>query len=237
VSDLEARSDQRQTPVAGSRLLLVRSLLCSVCLDGCGATLQRGWTRLFGTEDWYVFVRHLVPPSQPVKLPIDTNGISVRHMSAGDIDQVARLLPFDLDRRPLRERRQRLRARLADAIVATRANRIVGAAWYMNTVNAQQPWYRAVEPHLIHPARFTANIFAVAGEKGAAWAIAKLANDQLAAAGVRSVVGLIRSTNKPSMLVSRLLGGKIVARQRVRYRFGFRTIVVDPVTDEQAFAK
>ena len=218
-------------------MLFVRSFLLSLQMDGLRVTVRRVWTRLFGTEEWYVFVRRLAPQSRPVMLPVETKGIIVRRMTNNDVPTVALLMPFELDQRPLRERRRRLRHRLADAIVATREGRIVGAAWYVDSVHEDQPWYRSVERHLVSPARLTANIFAVPGEKGAAWAVAKQANDQLASAGVRSVVGLIRSTNRPSMLVSRLLGGKIVARQRVHYRFGSRTIVVEAVTDDQAFAQ
>jgi hypothetical protein len=111
-------------------------------------------------------------------------------------------------------------------MVATREGRIVGAVWYADAVNEEQAWYTAVRSRLILPARLTVNMFVVPGEKAAAWAMAKYANDRLAAAGVRSIVGVIQTTNKPSILVSRMLGGRIAAHQSVRYWFGVRRTTV-----------
>lgn len=219
-----------------ARIPLVGSFLLSVQMDGLRATVRRGWTRLFGHEEWYVFVRHLDPPLAPVQFPIEANGIAVRQMTESDLDEVARLLPFDMDRRPLPERRERLRTRLADAVVATRQGRIVGAAVYTDAVTAEQPWYQAIERHLIPPARFTAQIFVVPGEKGTAWALAKHANDRLAAQGIRSIVGVIAAENTPSMFVSRLLGGKMVARKSDRYWFGHRYTATEPVSQGEAFS-
>ena len=204
-------------------------------MDGVRATIRRGWTRLFGRKDWYVFLRHHNPPSTPLELPVEMQGVTVRHMTANDIDEVAQLMPFDLDRRPQAERRERMLARLREAFVATRQHRIIGAAWYTDHVTPEQPWYRAVETHLLPPARLTANIFVVPGEKGAAWILSKNASEQLASSGVRTIVGLIDADNKPSMLMSRMLGGKMVGRQSVRYWFGHQTIVVEPILDERAF--
>ncbi len=205
-------------------------------MDGLRTTIRRGWARLFGKQDWYVFVRHLTPPSPPVEFPIETNGIRVRQMMESDLDQVARLLPFEMDRRPRRERRARMQSRLADGVVATRQDRIVGAAWFMAAVTADQPWYQVVEPHLIPPARLTTQIFVVPGEKGTAWILAKHANDHLATLGIRTVVGLIAVDNKPSMLVSRLLGGKMVGRKADRYWFGRRETKAEPVSEGEAFS-
>ena len=92
-----------------------------------------------------------------------------------------------------------------------------------------QPWHDAVAPHLTAPARFTANIYVRPGEKGAGWALAKTASDVLAAAGVRTIVGMVGATNTPSILLTRMLGGRIVARLRMRHRWGQRTISVEPM--------
>lgn len=198
-----------------------RSLL-SLQVDGLGPTIRRGWTRLFGTEDRYVFVQYLKPPAAPFELPIETNGVVVRQLSESDRADVRikRHEPHDNDR-------------LAEAVVATRHGQIVGAAWYTDSVNAGQPWYRAVEPHLILPALFDANIFVVPGDKAAAWAISKYATDRVASTGVRSTVALVGTHNKRSILLLRLLGAKIVARISVRHRFGSTTTVVEPVATDQ----
>ena len=216
-------------------MLIVGSLLLSLRMDGLPATARRAWTLLFGKEEWYVFVRHLESPSPAPEFPVETNGITVRAMTPSDLDAVAKLIPFDLDRGSLRERRERMRGRLSEAMVATRGEHIVGAVSFIDTVTAEQPWYRAVEPHLVPPTRFNAQIFVVPGEKGTAWVLAKHANDRLAALGVRTVVGLIQTDNKPSILVSRMLGGKMVARKSDRFWFGRRTTVVEPVRDEHPF--
>jgi hypothetical protein len=115
-------------------------------------------------------------------------------------------------------------------MVATRQGRIVGAVWYTKSVAVEQPWHVAVEPHLVQPALLTSNIFIVPGDKAAAWALAKSATDQLAATGVRTIVGLVQSHNTPSILMSRLLGARMVARMSVRYWFGRAKAVVEPVT-------
>lgn len=184
-------------------------------------TARRVWTRLFGTEHFYVFVRYLKPPPQPVEFPVETNGVVVRHMLESDLAdiRVKRHEPRD--------------ARLSGAVVATRQDQIVGAAWYMDSVTAEQPWSQAVERHLVAPARFTSNIFVVPGDKAAAWAIAKSATDQLATAGVRTIVGVVGVHNPRSILMSRLLGARVVARMAVRYWFGHRTNAVEPVTEDR----
>jgi hypothetical protein len=202
--------------------LLLRSLLLSLRVDGLAATVRRIWTHLFGQEQRYVFVRHLKPPPAPVEFPVETNGVVVRYMEESDCTnlQVMRYQPRDL-------------RHLAEAVVATRAGRIVGAAWYTDSVTEQQPWYQAVKPHLIPPARLTENIFVVPGDKAAAWAITKSASDRLATTGVRTIVGLIGSHNKPSILMSRLLGAKMVAQLSVQHRFGHSTTLVAAVTSDR----
>jgi hypothetical protein len=202
--------------------LLLRSLILSVRLDGPGATVKRIRAHLFTQEQRYVFVRHLQPPLTPVELPAETNGIVVRYMNDGDLADlhIRRYHPPHL-RRPY------------EAMVAARAGQIVGAAWYTDAVTADQPWYRAVEPHLILPARLHENMFVRPGDKAAAWAIAKTATDRLATTGVRTIVGVIGSHNKPSILMSRLLGARMVAQLTVRHRFGRTTTVVEPVTSDR----
>lgn len=123
--------------------------------------------------------------------------------------------------------------RSAYAAVATRAGRIVGAAWYTDSVSPNQPWYRVVEPHIRPRALFTANIFVVPGDKGAAWAISKGAAAGLATAGVRTLVSLIGTNNQRSILMARLVGCKMIARVCVRRRFGRATTVIEPITEDR----
>ena len=196
--------------------------LLSLQADGLGPTISRLWTRLFGSEDRYVFVQYLKPPATPVEFPIETNGVVVRQLTESDRAdiRIRRHEPHDVDR-------------LAAAVVATRQGQIVGAAWYTDSVTAEQPWYRAVQPHLILPALFDANIFVVPGDKAAAWAISKHATDRVASTGVRTTVALVGTHNKRSILLLRLLGAKIVARIWVRHWCGYTTTVVAPVTADQ----
>ncbi len=139
------------------------------------------------------------------------------------------------DRDDLRVRRHEPREadRLLLGVVGTRNGQIVGAAWYTDYVSPVQPWYRAVEPHLIQPVWYDTNIFAVPGEKGAAWTIFKTATDVLATRGIRSTVALVTTNNKPSIFLLRLCGAKIVARMSVRRSLGYRTSVVEPVTEDK----
>ena len=202
--------------------MLLRSLILSLRLDGPGATVKRIGAYLFAHEQRYVFVRHLRPPSTPVELPTETNGIAVRYMMGSDLANIhiRRYQPRNL-RHPY------------EAVVAARAGQIVGAAWYTGAVTADQPWYRAIAPHLIPPARLHENMFVLPGDKAAAWALAKTATDRLATTGIRTIVGVIGSHNKPSILMSRLLGGRMVARMSVRRRFGHSTTVVEAVTNDR----
>ena len=202
----------------------VRQLVLSLRLDGPGATVRRVRTRMFGEEQAYVFVRHLKPPPTPLTFPADANGVMVREME-----------PADLSDQRIQRYEPATPHCLSDGVVAIRDGRIVGAAWYTDAVSATQSWFKAVEPHLIPPARLTANIFVVPGDKGAAWALAKTASECLATAGVRTIVGVIGAQNAPSILMSRMLGSKVVARLSLRHRFGRTTTTVQPVaTDRDA---
>jgi hypothetical protein len=178
----------------------VRSLLATVRTDGLRGAARRVWGGLFGIRHAYISVRVLRVPAVPVVLPGELNGVVVRNMTAADLedDAVARHRPKGPHA-------------VGDGIVATRDGRIVGAAWYTDTVTPERPWYVAVAPHLVPPARFTANMFVLAGDKGASFALGRLASDALASAGVRSLVGVILADNAPSIFVSRLLGAKLVA--------------------------
>lgn len=199
----------------------MRSLLLSLRMDGPGPTLRRIGSRLFGREQRYVFVRYLTPPASPVTFPVATNGVVVRDMRDSDRTNIH-----------IQRYRPRKLRHLREAVVATRAGQIVGAAWY-TSVTAEQPWYHAVEAHLILPALNTENIFVVPGDKAAAWALAKSVTDQLATTGVRTIVGVIGAHNKPSILMSRLLGAKMVAQMSIRRRLGYRTIVVQRVSTDR----
>ena len=196
-------------------------LLLSVRVDGLRPTLGRAWIRLFGTEDRCVFVQYFKPPSAPVELPVEANGLVVRRMTESDRRdaRVRRYEPDDVNH-------------LAEGFVATRHSQIVGAAWYTDSVTTDQPWYRAVEPHLVFPAWLDANIFVVPGDKGAAWAISKTAADRLGAAGICSTVALVGAHNRRSILLLRFVGAKMVARLSVRHWFGHTTTVVQSVTDD-----
>jgi len=200
----------------------LRSLLLSLRLDGPAATAKQAWTRLFGEQQSYVFVRHLTPPPLPVAFPVERNGLVVRQMQPSDL-------------RDLRVRRYEpaVPHTLSDGVVAVRDGRVVGAAWYTDSVNAQQPWYDVVRPHVVSPARFTANLFVVPGDKGAAWALAKAASDCLAVAGIRTIVGVIGVQNAPSILMSRLLGSKMVGRMLVRHRFGHTAVSVEALSEDR----
>jgi hypothetical protein len=202
----------------------VRRFVLSLRMDGVRATVRRVWTRVFGEEQAYVFVRYLQPPPTPVTFPADANGVRLRKMEPGDLK----------DHR-IRRYKPAMPHSLSDGIIALRDGQIVGAAWYTDTVTAAQPWYEAVAPHLIPPARFTANIFVVPGDKGASWALAKTASECLASTGVRTIVGVIGARNTPSILVSRMLGSKMVAQMSLRHRLGRTTATVQPVaTDHDA---
>jgi hypothetical protein len=158
-------------------------------------------------------------------------------MASEDIETVARMLPFELGPYPLRVRQQRLEQALPDAFVVLRSEKIVGACWFLDAVTPQQRWFGAIKDHLIPPSRYTDGIFAVPGEKAAAWVLARHASDCLALRGVKSVVACINVKNQPSLVVSRLLGGKIVARATTHYIFGRRRIRVVPVEDKRALGE
>jgi hypothetical protein len=171
-----------------------------------------------------VFVRRLTPPAKPVVLPAEANGVILRRLLPEDIRdlQVQR-------HEPAEARRARARGAAVDAFVALRRDKIVGAAWYVDAVTREQPWYGAVAPHVAAPARFAANMYVRPGEKGAAWALAKTASEILGALGVGVNVGMVSTTNRPSILLTRMLGGRVVARLRVRHRLGRRTVAVEAV--------
>lgn len=214
---------------------LGETLFLSWKADGLATTARRVWERLWGEEELFVLVRSLTPPETPPQLPTVENGILVREMMPEDVDRIARLLPFELGRQPLRVRRQRLAQSIPDAFVAVRDGRIVGATWYSNDVTPEKPWFRAVEHQLVSPCRLTGGIFAVPGERAVAWVLARQATACLAARGVRTVIGCIATRNRPSLLVSRLLGGKIAAREVVSYRLGRAQVRVLPAQDSGVF--
>jgi hypothetical protein len=196
--------------------LVLRSFFLSLRLDGVGPTLRRLRARLFGIDQRYVFVRSLKVPAKPVHLPVEDKSIAVRLME-----------PVDRTDLRLRQHEPPESRGPCDAIVATSQGRIVGAAWYADVVTAEQPWFEAVRPHVVEPSRFTASIFVVPGEKAAAYTIAKAGSDWLATKGVRSIVGMVGATNKPSILMTRLLGGKMVGRVTIRSSWGRRTTEVE----------
>lgn len=213
-----------------------RALWASLRAEGVGATWRQVRTRLFGSETYYVMLRRLEPPPASVELPCAIAGATVRAMTAADVDAVAARVPFRMSRLPQRERCAAIARCLDDAVVAVRDGRVVGAAWYGDQFDAGQPWFAVVEPHAPRPVRIGLGFFVVAGEQVAAWQLARVATDRLAARGVRTLVVPIRSDNKPSMLMSRLNGARMVARCVVRYRWGRRTVRAEAVGDGPAFA-
>jgi hypothetical protein len=158
-----------------------------------------------------------------VRLPTELNGVVVREMQASDLEDPQ-----------VRWHEPASPYRLSEGIVATRGGQIVGAAWYVDAVTAEQPWYRAIEPRLALPARFAVNLFVVPDDTGAAWALSKTATDALATAGVRTIVGIINARNTRSILMTRLLGSKMAARMTVRRRFGRATTIVEAVGEDRA---
>jgi hypothetical protein len=201
---------------------IARSILLSLRMEGPRRTWQRTLRRLQGERESCIFLRPLKPPATPVHLPTELNGVVVREMQASDLEDPS-----------VRWHEPDTPYRLSEGVVATRAGQIVGAAWYVDSVNATQPWYRAIEPHLMLPARFAVNLFVAPDDRGAAWALGRTATDALASAGVRSIVGIISATNTRSILMTRLLGSKMVARVKTQRRFGRTTVTVDPVSDDR----
>lgn len=202
--------------------MLGRSFWLALQTDGLGPTLARARLHLYGETEYHVFVRYLTPPSITPVLPAETNGVLIRPLEARDLGD------------PHVRRRQPREAGFpgTDAFVAVRQGRIVGAAWYTSTVFPTEPWYPAVAPHLLPPARFTANLFARPGERGVSWALLTTANGVLGAAGVRTIVSIVGRNNKPSVLLARLLGGRIVGRLRVQHRFGRRLDCLQIISDD-----
>jgi hypothetical protein len=169
-----------------------------------------------------------------VTFPAEIKGALVRAMRPEDLDEVARLIPFSLSRMPLAERRAGVARCWKDSAVALRGERIVGAVWYMDNVGPEQPFYSVIEPHIRRPARLTAGVFVVPGEKIGAWGLVHAASGRLAALGVRTTVSTVRADNKPSILMARIHGGALVARVSIHYRFGRRSTHVEPTTDRGA---
>jgi len=202
--------------VAGATLFT--RMLGRVQEEGWGKTLRRAQNRLFGVDERYIFVRRPKPPAAPLTLPIEQQGVVVRAAT-----------PADADDMNMRQHRPRDQQPVVDVFVATRDGRIVGAAWYTDIVNAAQPWYAVVAPHVDAPAVFTANIFVVPGDKGASWALVKTANEALAQRGIRTIVGMISTHNAPSILMARLLGARLCALVTIRYWLGLSRITVAAV--------
>lgn len=198
--------------------------------EGLGATLWRLWTRFFGTDEWCVFVREVraVASGSP---SVEINGVVVRDMTEADLPVVARHMPVELGFRSTAERVDALRRCLPDGVVGLRDDQLIGAAWFADAVGPEQEWWRAVAPHLEGDARLARGIFVVAGEKQATWALVKQANGRLADRGVRWVVSVIRASNRPSILVNRMLGGRMVARKVDHYRWGTCETRIEPAED------
>lgn len=210
--------------------MLLRSFLLGLRTEGPRVTAARICTRLFGNEEYLVFVRQLEPVAAPVTLPVEIKGAVVRAMREEDLDEVARLMPFSLSRMPVAERRASLARCWQESAVAQRGERIVGAVWYMDNVGPNQPFYAVAEPHIRRPARLTAGIFVVPDEKVGTWALVHAASQRLAALGIRTTVSTVRSDNKASMIMARMHNATLVARVAIHYRFGRRSTRVEPAS-------
>lgn len=210
-------------------MLWLPSLLFSLREEGLRKTALWAWTRLFGREEYVVFVRKLVALHPPLAFPVDIKGAQVRAMRLEDIDEVARRMPFSLSRLPVSARRRALQDCWQESAVAWRGNQIVGAVWYADSVGPAHPWYNVVAPHLRLPARLTTGVFVIPGEEIGSWALIHAASQRLASLGVRSTVSTVRSDNKPSLLMARMHGGELVARVRIAYHFGRRRAVAQEV--------
>jgi hypothetical protein len=205
--------------VAGSTLLT--RMLGRAQEEGWGPTLRRAATRLLGVDERYVFARHPAPPAAPLAMPVEQRGVVVRRATPADAGDATMRQHCPRDPHPL-----------VEVFVATRDGRIVGAAWYTDGVVAAQPWYAAVLPHVESPAVFTANVFVAPGDRGASWALVKTADEALAQRGIRTIVGVISSHNKPSILMARLRGARLCARVRIRYCLGWPRVSVAAVTTD-----
>ncbi len=211
-------------------MLLLRSFLLALREEGPRLTAERIWTRLFGTEEYVVFIRPLEAAAEPFTLPVEIKGATVRPMREEDIDTVARLMPFSLSRMPLAERRASLARGWRESAVAQCGERLVGAVWYLDSVGPNQPFYAVAKPYIREPARLTAGMFVIPGEKVGSWAMVNAASQRLAALGVRCTVSAVRAGNKASMIMSRMHNGTLVARVSIRYRFGRRTTHAEPAS-------
>ena len=202
---------------------MLRSLYLRLRTDGLETTLRLIGKRLFGDDRRLVFVRHHDAPCSRPDLPIKISGITVRHLQ-----------PSDLQDLQVRKHQPKTGHDITHAFVATQDDRIVGAAWYSDTIDERYPWYRELRSRIVEPSRLTENYYVLPGVKGAAMQLTKVASEQLAWEGVRTIVGIIGADNKPSILMSRLLGGKHAATIDIRYRLGKGLVTVDAVTQDSA---
>lgn len=217
-----------------SPLVLAESLIFSAWGAGWKPTLKLAWHRCFGKEEWFGFVRYLEPePASPL-LPRDVNGFTIRPMQRESLDAAAALAPASIWRLPLHRRREQVVEWLGTTLVAERGGRLVGIISYRDCSNTAEPWREILRFWLREPVWMTKFFYVVPGERGAAWALASCGNDWCASQGVRCVVAFIRTDNRPSLLVTRLLGGKLVCRMVRRYRFGREEVEYYPVSEEEA---
>ena len=210
--------------------VLPRSFLLALRSEGLRLTASLVWTRVFGHEEYLVFVRHLVPPREAVVLPVEIKGAVVHAMREADLEAVARLIPFSLSRMPLAERRASLRCCWPESVVARRGDRIVGAVWYVDSVGPEQPFYPLIEPYVRPPARLTAGVFVAPNENVGAWGLVHVASQRLAHLGVRTTVSAVRSDNKPSMIMARMQHATLTAKVSIHYFFGRRSTRVEPAS-------
>jgi hypothetical protein len=215
----------------------LNTLAFSYRTDGLHATVRRAWRRLFGKADSFVLIRYLQLPQRPLDLPAIVNGVLVRQMTEADVADVAALVPFHVSPHAIEVRRMRLRECLPEGFVALREGRIVGACWYADSATPDKPWYQVVRHKLIPPVRVTGGIFSLPGEKAAAWALSQQASAWLAVRGIHTIIGFVSVENRPSLVLSRMLGGRIAARQSVRYWLGIPIVHVEPVSDTDVFGR
>ncbi|MCX8071361.1 MAG: hypothetical protein N3C12_02760 [Candidatus Binatia bacterium] len=196
--------------------------------NGLRKTTRMALHRCFGEEEWLGLIRYLEAPKTPLSLPKQVNGVTIRLLDRESLDTAVRLPESRVWLLPPHRRRQMMEEWVERALIAEKDGRLVGIVCYVDCPGQSQPWYSVVEPWLRQPARLTKLLYAKPGERGVAWALATCGTEWCASQGVRSILSWIQATNRSSLLVNRLQGGKIVGRMRKRFRLGRETVTCWP---------
>ena len=190
---------------------------------GIIGSLGRLRNLVYRTDQMYVLVTHIEPASPEHSLESREIGdLVLRPTRESDTDELADLLPKELNPGTREERLQQIASRVGDGVIAVREGRTVGAAWHLDDVSGQEPWFNVVRQFLREPVRRSAVIFVVPGKagRGVSWHLGQFARNRSAARGARSLVSTIRIDNTPSLVSARMAGAQVVALWRMRWRFG-----------------